>query len=488
MRVSGGPARAQVVLVLACVLGLDSADVGMIGSIAGKLESALHITNTQLGVLSALPSLMTAVATIPVGLLADRLNRSRIIAVGVVVWCLAEAASGAASGWISLLLLRLAVGVGTSAAGPPVTSVVGDYFPAEDRARMWGLILTGELLGAGFGFLVAGEVASFSSWRWAFVALAVPGIVVAYALRRWLPEPARGGASRLPRGASEVVGAEAAGADPEVHGDDDDFEESEAQKEVEDQGIAPDQGLVLHEAPARLSLWRASVYVLRVPTNLTLIIASALGYFYFQGVETFGVVFVRGRYGLSHGTATLVLAGVGLAAIVGVVAGGAVADWRLQRGDVNSRIVIGGASFVLAALLFLPGLMIHSMGPAMAFFAAAGIAFGGRNAPLDAARLDVIHHRLWGRAEGVRTILRRLMSASAPIVFGAMADSLASGSSIEGAHGFGANASARGLYLTFLVLLITLAAGGLLTFRAVKTYGRDVSTAIASEKATARSP
>jgi MFS family permease len=466
--------------VLACVLALDTADVATIGAVAGKLESALSISNTELGLIAALPSFMSAVATMPIGVLADRVSRTRLITFGIVAWSVAEALSGAATGWVMLLLIRLVVGIGTSTAGPPLASLVGDYFPARDRGRIWGLILTGELIGGGFGFLVAGEVASFASWRWAFIALAVPGIAVAYAVWRWLPEPARGGAGRLQPGATEIIAADR--ADPGQNSDE--FAESEAQEEVEKQGVAPEDQLILHKDPQHMSLWRASVYVLRVRTNLVLIVASALGYFYFQGVQTFGIVLIRGRYGLSHGAATAVLAGIGLAAVVGVVGGGAVADRLLSRGYVNSRIAVGGVAFVAASLLFVPGLLFDNIAPAIAFYAGAGIAFGARNAPLDAARLDVIHHRLWGRAEGVRTLLRRVMSAAAPIAFGAIADRLASGHAVPGAHGFGASASARGLYLTFLILLVTLACGGLLTFVALKTYARDVATALASEHAT----
>ncbi len=98
-----------------------------------------------------------------------------------------------------------------------------------------------------------------------------------------------------------------------------------------------------------------------------------------------------------------------------------------------------------------------------------------------------MHHRLWGRAEAVRTLLRRVVVAAAPLLFGALADQLAASRATPGAQqGFGANASTAGLHATFLVLLGTLALGGLLTFRALRSYPRDVATALASEEATAQ--
>jgi MFS family permease len=204
-------------------------------------------------------------------------------------------------------------------------------------------------------------------------------------------------------------------------------------------------------------------------------------------VSTFGFVFFEGRYHVAHGVATLLLMLLGVGGLVGVIAGGRLADAWLERGNVKSRIVVGAVSFALAALLFLPGLLAGSVMISLPLFILAGVAFGARNPPLDAARLDIMHHRLWGRAEGVRTFLRRLTTAAAPILFGLIADQFAgaSRSGSNGTHGFGANASAHGLQVAFLILLITLALGGVLTFLATHTYPRDVATALASEAETA---
>jgi MFS family permease len=477
---SGGPARTRVVVILALVLALDTADVAAIGAIAGKLEVGLRIGNTELGLLAALPSLMVAIGTVPVGLATDRVSRVPLLTAGVLVWSLAEAASAVPSSFIGLLAVRLVLGAGTAPAGPTLSSVLGDYFPARDRARIYGLILSGELLGAGFGFLVSGEVAALLSWRWSFVALALPGAWIAWLLHRRLPEPARGGASRLQPGAREIRGP-AAGPEPEPA---EEFEASAVQQEVEEQRIPPHEELVLHEDPQRMSLRLATRYVLLVRTNVILIVASALGYFYFQGVETFGTVFVRAHYGLPQGTAVLILVAIGAAALIGVVAGGQLADRLLARGMLNVRIDLGALGFIAAAAMFLPALLIKPLGAAMPFYLLAGVGFALRNPTLDAARLDVMHHRLWGRAEAVRSVLRRLMTASAPIAFGALASALGHGRRVQGVHGFGATASGHGLWLTFLVLLVTLAAGGVLTIWARRTYPRDVATAVASEEAT----
>lgn len=481
-RVAGGSARARVIGLLGGVLALQTADVATVGAVGQKLEHALALNNTQLGLLAAVPAMVAALATIPIGVYTDRINRVRMIWISMLFWTLAQGASGFAPSFQVLLLTRLALGAATATAGPPVTSLVGDFFSPNERARIWGLILSGELIGAGFGYLISGELATFGSWRYAFFALAVPSVVIAVAVRRGLVEPARGGRGRLIPGATELTPTSASD-------DEDEFEVTEAQAQVHARHVPPHRELVLESEPERMDLWTATRYVLRIRSNLILIVASALGYFYFTGVQTFGLVFFEERYRVGQGTATVLLMALGIGGLVGVIVGGRLADRLVHAGKLNGRLIVGGVSYLLAALLFLPGLLSGALAISLPLYVLAAAAFGGREAPLDAARLDIVHHRLWGRAEAVRTFLRQAVTASAPVVFGLIADSLAppgAHAASSGQTGFGANANAHGLRLAFLILLVTLATGGLITLLARRTFPRDVATALASETATER--
>lgn len=97
----------------------------------------------------------------------------------------------------------------------------------------------------------------------------------------------------------------------------------------------------------------------------------------------------------------------------------------------------------------------------------AALFLGATNPPLDAARLDIIHPLLWGRAEAVRTVLRNISDAAAPILFGLLAQSVFGGSS--------------GLEYTFLLTLLALFAAAILVLTiGRRTYPRDVAAAAAS--------
>src|SRR5579875_1509279 len=191
----GGPARTRVVVLLACVLALASADTATVGASAVELRRALHIDNTDIGLLISVSSLVAAVFSLPLGAMADRARRTWLLAFALLTWGGVMLWSAAAASFGQLLLSRLALGAVTAASGPVVASLVGDWFPAHERSRIYGFILTGELLGAGAGFAITGDIAALS-WRAAFVILALPAFILCWLFFR-LPEPARGGQDAL---------------------------------------------------------------------------------------------------------------------------------------------------------------------------------------------------------------------------------------------------------------------------------------------------
>src|SRR5215475_11056550 len=110
----GGPARARVIVLFGAVLALNGADTATVGAVAPQLESALHIGNTKIGLLSAVTLLVGAVFTIPVGLLVDRIKRIPMLSLSIVLWSIASLFSAFASNYSTLLLTRLFLGAVTA--------------------------------------------------------------------------------------------------------------------------------------------------------------------------------------------------------------------------------------------------------------------------------------------------------------------------------------------------------------------------------------
>jgi len=465
----GGALRTRVIIVLAAVLALSSADVVTVGASATQLRNDLSIGNTEIGLLVAVSSLVGALASVPFGVLADRFRRTLTLSAAIVLWGVAMIWSATASSYGELLLTRLFLGAVTAAAGPCIGSLVGDYFAGSERGRIYGFILSGELLGAGFGFTVTGDIATLS-WRLAFFVLAIPAFVLAWAVIR-LPEPKRGGEGALPPEPGTAAARAATRHAAELKATSAEAHVTDAQMLVRERKIVPDPKLVLHGDIGRLSLPAAVRHVLQVRTNVILIASSALGYFFLAGVQIFGIEFVKGQYGLGQVTANGFLLVVGAGAIVGVLAGGALSDRLLRRRYLNSRITVSALATVATVVFFIPAIATRSAAAAMPYLLGAIIMLSAQNPPIDAARLDIMPPRLWGRAESVRTLVRSIAVAIAPLLFGAISD-----------YVFGGGRS--GLQWTFVVMLVPLAVSALLLFRALRTYPGDVAAASASAQAS----
>ena len=504
--VLGGPARTRVIVILACILALNSADTATVGASAIQLRAALHISNADIGLLVAVTSIVGAVASVPFGVLVDRVNRVRILAVTIALWGVAMLATATVTSFGELLLLRLLLGGITAASSPAVASLVGDYFPGSERGKIYGYVLAGELLGAGVGFAVTGDVAALS-WRAAFVILALPTVALVWAVAH-LPEPARGGASQLAPGASRFVGrreaaqrlrqaaarrAAAQGAGPPGSGryttasaasssfastdgtgtdfgaepgDDAEMGRTDAQREAARRGVAPDPALVLDQDPRGMGLLATVRYVLAVRTNVVLVVAGACGYFFLAGVETFGIEFVRGQYGISQIVANLLMLVVGVGAVSGVLVGGRLGDTLIRRHHLNGRVLVAVVASFCTLVLFVPAVLSHSSVTALPYIVVAAFMLTAQNPPMDAARLDIMPPLLWGRAEGIRSFFRTGAQALAPLAFGGLADLLGGGQ--------------HGLQVTFIVMLVPLGASAVILLRALRTYPGDVATAAVS--------
>jgi len=399
-------------------------------------------------------------ASLPFGVLADRVRRTRVLGLAIFLWAAAMLWSASVPNFHELLLARLFLGAVVAAAGPLAASLIGDWFAASERGRIYGYVLAGELLGAGFGFAVTGDIAALS-WRAAFILLALPAFVLGWLVLR-LKEPARGGRGVLANPTKPLVPADTETGEPR---------ETDAQQLARERGIEPDPAQVTGQDMRRASLPQAARYVLRVRTNLLLIAATACAYYFLAGIQTFGSEFSKLQYGIDQPLANLLLLGVGGGAVAGVLLGGAIGDWLLRRGRLTGRLATAVVGAVGTVVLFLPALLTRSAFTALPYLVAAVLFLTLQNPTIAASQLDIMPPSLWGRAEAVRTMLRSLAMALAPLLFGAVSD-----------YVFGGGRS--GLQWTFVVMLVPLGASAWLLMKARRTYPQDVATAAAVAEAS----
>ncbi|MGH9047319.1 MAG: hypothetical protein ACRDVW_08395, partial [Acidimicrobiales bacterium] len=132
-----------------------------------------------------------------------------------------------------------------------------------------------------------------------------------------------------------------------------------------------------------------------------------------------------------------------------------------------------------------PGVLAPSILVAIPIFLIAGFAVAAPNPGLDAARLDVMPARMWGRAEAVRSLLRSVLQSFAPLLFG-LTSTLFGGKSAGFGSSGGLHASAHsgatGLEPTFLVMLVALVAAAVIVWRGRNSYAVDAAAAAATEQ------
>ena len=181
-----GPALAVLFLVNV----LNFYDRQTLAAILEPLRHEFSLSDTQLGGLFTLFTIVFALAGVPLGKLADTRSRRVLLAGGVAVWTGLTGLAGLATSYAMLLATRLGVGIGEAVCTPAATSWIGDLVPAERRARAMAGFMVAVPVGIMLSAAVGGPVAQAYGWRMALVVAALPGLVLVPAVLL-LGEPAR---------------------------------------------------------------------------------------------------------------------------------------------------------------------------------------------------------------------------------------------------------------------------------------------------------
>jgi predicted MFS family arabinose efflux permease len=187
------------VLGVLLLVGLASwVDRQVFSIVLESMKHEMRFSDTQLGLLGGIAfGLFYAAVGLPIAAYADRLNRRNIISGAVLLWSVMTSFCGLASGFGSLFLTRMGVGIGEAGGSAPSQSLLSDYFPPEKRAFAMGVFFSHVPL----GYVIAYALGAWSNvslgWRGTFIAFGIPGLLLAMLVRLTVRE--------LPRGYSERV-------------------------------------------------------------------------------------------------------------------------------------------------------------------------------------------------------------------------------------------------------------------------------------------
>jgi len=178
------------VLMLTCALNF--LDRQVVNILAEPIKKEFGLSDTELGLLTGFAfAAFHATLSIPVARLADRTNRSYLIAGSMAVWSLATVASGFVSSFGQLLAARMTVGLGEAGGIAPAHALIADYTPKVRRASAIAFYSIGIPLGGLFGMAIGGLVMDAYGWRTAFIVAGVPGLILAPLLAMTIRDPKR---------------------------------------------------------------------------------------------------------------------------------------------------------------------------------------------------------------------------------------------------------------------------------------------------------
>lgn len=177
--------RWGLLALLTLINVLNFVDRNLLPSFANFIKPELGLSDTQFGLLTGLFFIIFySLAGLFLGVLADRTNRARLIALAIALWSALTAASGAAKGFVSMAVPRALIGVGESALTPAAASLLADRFKSAQLGLAMAIYYLGVPIGAGASLLVAGYLGPTIGWRNCFYLLGALGLMLALVM--WL--------------------------------------------------------------------------------------------------------------------------------------------------------------------------------------------------------------------------------------------------------------------------------------------------------------
>lgn len=196
----------RMLALIGCTQLLSFLDRNILAILNPRIKHDLAIGDAEMGLLyGTVFAFFYALFSLPIGRLADGWNRTRLLAIAILVWSASTGLAAFAGGFALLAISRLGVGIGEAAAQPAGTSLVYDHFPKARRGLAMAVMAAALATGLGLSSVLGGVAAGwwdaryagspspfgFSGWQFAFLVAAAPGIVLAWAMWR-AREPVRG--------------------------------------------------------------------------------------------------------------------------------------------------------------------------------------------------------------------------------------------------------------------------------------------------------
>ncbi|HWP72321.1 MAG TPA: MFS transporter [Gemmatimonadaceae bacterium] len=383
--------HAWYVVAVLLLLNVSSfIDRQVMALMVSPIKADLGLTDTQMGLLLGPAFAGTfAISAILLGRLVDRGNRTAIIAWGVAAWSVMCTASGVANTFGQLFAARFGVGIGEATLSPSANSLIADYFPPEKLATALSVFTSGVFIGSGLAYFIGGTVietvsnlepwrlpvfGEIRAWQRVFIVVGIPGLLLAL-LALTIREPRRSRPAGSPVHAattSEVV------------------------------------SWLRRHARAYVT------FGIGIATYSTVNFGTA---FWFPE-------FFRRSHGWSPGKVGLLMGGAtAIFGVVGVIAGGRLADYFKAHGKRDGNLIVLIISAVFSILAGLPLYLTNSEGVLLAALIVTNIVAAAPFGAAAAAMQEMSPSHMRGQAAALLGFMLNFVGLSlGPTVVGILND------------------------------------------------------------------
>jgi MFS family permease len=438
-----GRRRWYTLALLFAINLLNFFDRQLPGALGEPIRREFGLSDTALGVVGTVFTLVYAAVGLPLGRLADRTNRVRLISAGVAGWSVMTAASGFVWNYSSLLVARIGVGLGEAVCAPAGQSLIGDLFPPERRARALAVFMLGLPVGLFLAYFMSGLVGEALGWRAAFWFAGIPGLLLA-GLILLVPEPLRGAAEQI---SPDAARAAATGAQP----------------------------IRTRPPTGAAASFKA---LLAIPTFWWITASGALHNFNMYAINSFQTPFLQRFHELGLQQANYISAvALGAVGVIGLLGGGWIADQFTERRAERRLLLAGGTMFVAAPCIYLA--ISQPSGSLVSFMILMGLGSTMMfvyYATVYSALQDVIEPERRGTAVALYFFAMYVLGASfGPIALGAISDFFARRAmTAAGATEMAEPFRAAGLHDAMFVIPTVALLAALVLFAASRTATSDI--------------
>lgn len=378
----GSRYKWEVLLLLWMAYLLNQADRQVFNTVLPAIRDALNLTDTSIGLIATIFNLCYAFMVPMGGWVGDKFSRKWVVTIAILFWSVATMFTGLATGVMMLILLRsVATGGGEAFFGPANYSLLGQYH-VDTRARAMSIHQTAYYVGVILAGWLAGYIADKLGWEYSFIIFGAVGVVWGVIMAIRLKDK---------KNDSHVADVEVAGNDVKKVGILDGFK-----------------------------------VVFTTPTALMLTIGFSGLIFVITGFMTWVPAFLQEEFGQSQAAAGFnSMFYTYVAAFIGVLLAGSLSD-RFAAKSNKARMMLQAFGLIAGAVfLFIMG---YSTTLWVLYLSFAG--WGFFRAFFDAntytVLYDVTPSHLHASCSSAMITTGFAVGALAPVVLGAMKDSLGS--------------------------------------------------------------